>query len=448
MAGIEPVELGLERFASLHAAGGKLLEVQARGLDAGERALQPVEREGETIVGHRHGHSMAVGVGNMAAGAARLTMAPARDNRARAFRSHQASEIGNLAAVERLAALRGARETDMGVKVAINGFGRIGRLVARAVLANPGSGLELVAINDLGDAKANALLFKRDSVHGTYRGSVEADGNDLVVDGKRIKVTAERDPANLPHAADGVDIALECTGFFTDAGSAGKHLTAGAKRVLISAPAKGVDLTVVYGVNHEKLTAEHRIVSNASCTTNCLAPIAKVMNDVIGIERGLMTTVHSYTNDQKILDQIHPDMRRARAAAMSMIPTTTGAARAVGEVMPELKGKLDGSAIRVPTPNVSVVDLTFTPKRDTSVEEVNGALKAAAESGPLKGILQYVTEPLVSIDFNGDSHSSSVDSLETAVLEGKLVRVLSWYDNEWGFSNRMAATAGAIAKLL
>ena len=336
----------------------------------------------------------------------------------------------------------------MAVKVAINGFGRIGRLVARALLANPDCELELVAINDLANAKSNALLFKRDSVHGTYPGEVSADGNDLVVDGKRIKVTAERDPANLPHAEFGVEIALECTGFFTDRESAAKHLSAGAKKVLISAPAKGVDLTVVYGVNNEKLTAEHAIVSNASCTTNCLAPIAKVLNDVIGIERGLMTTIHSYTNDQKILDQIHSDMRRARAAAMSMIPTTTGAARAVGEVLPELKGKLDGSAIRVPTPNVSVVDLTFTPKRDTSVEEVNGALKAAAESGPLKGILQYVTDPLVSIDFNGDAHSSSVDSLETAVLEGKLVRVLSWYDNEWGFSNRMVDTAAAMAKLL
>jgi glyceraldehyde 3-phosphate dehydrogenase len=333
-------------------------------------------------------------------------------------------------------------------KVAINGFGRIGRLVARAILSQPDCGLELVAINDLGDAKANALLFKRDSVHGAWKGDVSSEGQDLIVDGHRIRVTAERDPANLPHQDLGIDIALECTGFFTDRESAGKHIAAGAKRVLISAPAKGVDLTVVYGVNHGKLTAEHTIVSNASCTTNCLAPIAKVLNDVIGIERGLMTTVHSYTNDQKILDQIHPDMRRARAAAMSMIPTTTGAARAVGEVLPELKGKLDGSAIRVPTANVSVVDLTFTPKRDTSVEEVNGALKAASESGPLKGILQYVTDPLVSIDFNGDKHSSSVDSLETAVLEGKLVRVLSWYDNEWGFSNRMVDTAGAMAKLL
>ena len=333
-------------------------------------------------------------------------------------------------------------------KVAINGFGRIGRLVARAILSNPHCGLELVAINDLADAKSNALLFKRDSVHGAWGGEVSADGSDLIIDGKRIKVSAERDPANLPHATNGVEIALECTGFFTDRDSAGKHLGAGAKAVLISAPAKGVDLTVVYGVNHERLTAEHKIVSNASCTTNCLAPIAKVLNDAIGIERGLMTTVHSYTNDQKILDQIHPDMRRARAAAMSMIPTTTGAARAVGEVLPELKGKLDGSAIRVPTPNVSVVDLTFTPKRDTSVDEVNAALKAASESGPLRGILQYVTDPLVSIDFNGDKHSSSVDSLETAVLEGKLVRVLSWYDNEWGFSNRMVDTAGVMAGLL
>jgi len=333
-------------------------------------------------------------------------------------------------------------------KVAINGFGRIGRLVARAILSRPDSGLELVAINDLGNAASNALLFKRDSVHGSWKGEVAADGSDLVVDGRRIKVTAERDPGNLPHGADGVDIALECTGFFTDRDSAGKHLTAGAKKVLISAPAKNVDLTVVFGVNHDKLTADMSVVSNASCTTNCLAPIAKVLNDTVGIERGLMTTIHSYTNDQKILDQIHADMRRARAAAMAMIPTTTGAARAVGEVLPELKGKLDGSAIRVPTPNVSVVDLTFQPKRDTSVEEVNAALKAAAESGPLAGILQYVTEPLVSIDFNGDAHSSSVDSLETAVLEGKLVRVLSWYDNEWGFSNRMVDTAGAMAKLL
>ena len=322
-------------------------------------------------------------------------------------------------------------------KVAINGFGRIGRLVARAILSRDDHGLELVAINDLADASANALLFKRDSVHGKWPGDVSADGDVMIVDGKRIKVTAERDPAKLPHKALGVEIALECTGFFTDAAGGQKHLDAGAGRVLISAPAKGADLTVVYGVNHDKLTAAHKIVSNASCTTNCLAPVAKVLNDAIGIERGLMTTIHAYTNDQKILDQIHPDMRRARAAGMSIIPTTTGAARAVGEVLPELKGKLDGSAIRVPTPNVSLVDLTFTPKRDTSVEEVNKVLKAASESGPLKGILAFTDEPLVSIDLNGDPASSTVDSLETAVLEGKLVRVVSWYDNEWGFSNRM-----------
>ena len=335
----------------------------------------------------------------------------------------------------------------MATKVAINGFGRIGRNVARAILERPDCGLELVSINDLADAKSNALLFKRDSVHGTFQGSVEIDDNDLIVNGKRIHVTAERDPANLPHAAHGIDIALECTGFFTNKASASKHIEAGAKRVLISAPAKGVDLTVVYGVNHHKLNADHVVVSNASCTTNCLAPMAKVLHEKIGIERGLMTTVHSYTNDQKILDQIHQDPRRARAAAMSMIPTSTGAAVAVGLVLPELAGKLDGSSIRVPTPNVSVVDLTFQPKRDTSVEEVNALLKAAAD-GELKGVLAYTEEPLVSIDFNHDAHSSTIDSLETAVLEGKLVRVLSWYDNEWGFSNRMVDTAGVMAGLL
>ena len=331
----------------------------------------------------------------------------------------------------------------MTIKVAINGFGRIGRLVARAILERDDHDLELVAINDLAPAKANALLFKRDSVHGPFPGTVEADGNDIVVNGKRIHVTAERDPANLPHAANGVDIALECTGFFTDRASAEKHLAAGAKRVLISAPGKNVDKTVVFGVNHDVLTSADVIVSNASCTTNCLAPLAKVLNDAIGIERGLMTTIHSYTNDQKILDQIHEDMRRARAAAMSMIPTTTGAARAVGEVMPELKGKLDGSAIRVPTPNVSIVDLTFTPARDTTKEEVNALLKAA-----LKGVLAYSDEPLVSIADNHCPASSTIDSLETAVIDGKLVRVLSWYDNEWGFSNRMVDTAGVIGKLL
>jgi glyceraldehyde 3-phosphate dehydrogenase len=335
----------------------------------------------------------------------------------------------------------------MATRVAINGFGRIGRLVARALLQKAESGLELVSINDLADAESNALLFKRDSVHGAWPGEVRADGNDLIIDGRRIKVTAEREPGKLPHGDNGIDLVLECTGFFTDRDKAGAHLTAGARKVLISAPAKGVDLTVVYGVNHDRLEAGHTIVSNASCTTNCLAPVAKVLNDTVGIERGLMTTVHAYTNDQKILDQIHSDKRRARAAAMSMIPTTTGAARAVGEVLPELKGKLDGSAIRVPTPNVSLVDLTFTPKRDTSLEEVNGALRAASQSGPLAGILDYSEEPLVSIDYNHCPASSTVDSLETAVLEGKLVRVLSWYDNEWGFSNRMVDTAGAMARL-
>ena len=332
-------------------------------------------------------------------------------------------------------------------RVAINGFGRIGRLVARAILERPDCGLELVSVNDLADAKSNAWLFKHDSVHGKFPGEVKADGSDILVDGKRIHVTAEKDPAKLPHKANRVDIALECTGFFTDRESAEKHIEAGAKKVLISAPAKGVDLTVVYGVNDDKLKPEHKIVSNASCTTNCLAPVAKVLNDALGIERGLMTTVHAYTNDQKILDQIHPDLRRARAAAMSMIPTTTGAARAVGEVLPDLKGKLDGSAIRVPVPDVSLIDLTFTPKRDTTRDEVNQILKAASETQRLKGILDYTDEPVVSIDLMHTSASSTIDSLETAVLEGKLVRVVSWYDNEWGFSNRMVDTARAMGRL-
>jgi glyceraldehyde 3-phosphate dehydrogenase len=332
-------------------------------------------------------------------------------------------------------------------RVAINGFGRIGRLVARTILERPDCGLELVSVNDLADAKSNAWLFSRDSVHGKYPGTVETDGNDIIVDGKRIHVTAEKDPAKLPHKANGIDIALECTGFFTDRAGGEAHIQAGAKRVLISAPAKGVDLTVVYGVNDDKLKPEDRIVSNASCTTNCLAPVAKVLNDALGIERGLMTTVHAYTNDQKILDQIHKDLRRARAAAMSMIPTTTGAARAVGEVLPELKGKLDGSAIRVPVPDGSIVDLTFTPGRDTSRDEVNEILKAASESARLKGILDYSEDPLVSVDIVHTPASSTVDSLETAVLDGKLVRVVSWYDNEWGFSNRMVDTAHAMGKL-
>jgi glyceraldehyde 3-phosphate dehydrogenase len=349
-----------------------------------------------------------------------------------------------------LRAIRNKRtgEKTMSVKVAINGFGRIGRLVARAMLERGNTGMELVAINDLADAKSNAWLFSRDSVHGKYPGSVSAEGDSLVVDGKRIRVTAERDPAKLPHKDLGVDLVLECTGFFTDRDSAQKHIDAGAKKVLISAPAKGVDLTVVFGVNDDKLAAEHDIVSNASCTTNCLAPVAKALNDAIGIERGLMTTVHAYTNDQKILDQIHKDLRRARAAAMSMIPTTTGAARAVAEVLPELKGKLDGSAIRVPVPDGSIIDLTFTPSRDVTRDEVNEVLKKAANNGPLSKVLDYSEDPLVSIDIVHTPASSTVDSLETAVIDGKLVRVVSWYDNEWGFSNRMVDTAGAMAKLI
>jgi glyceraldehyde 3-phosphate dehydrogenase len=336
----------------------------------------------------------------------------------------------------------------MTVKVAINGFGRIGRLVARAMLEQQGSDLELVAINDLADAKSNAWLFGRDSIHGRFPGEVRAEGEDLVIDGRRVRVTAERDPANLPHRALGVDLVLECTGFFTDRASCQKHLDAGARKVLISAPGKNVDLTVVYGVNHDRLEAAHTVVSNASCTTNCLAPVAKVLNDAVGIEHGFMTTIHAYTNDQKILDQIHPDLRRARAAAMSMIPTTTGAARAVGEVLPELKGKLDGSSVRVPVPDGSLVDLTFTAKRAVTRDEVNAILKAAAESGPLKGVLAYTEEPLVSIDIVHTPFSSTVDSLETAVIDGRLVRVVSWYDNEWGFSNRMVDTAHAMAKLI
>ena len=335
----------------------------------------------------------------------------------------------------------------MATRVAINGFGRIGRLVARAIMERPDCGLDLVTINDLSDTKSNALLFGFDSTHGRYPGTVEVDGNDLVVDGKHIKVTAEREPGKLPHKDNGVDIVLECTGFFQDKDKASPHLDAGAKRILISAPATGVDNTIVYGVNHETLTADHMVVSNASCTTNCLAPMAKVCHDTVGIERGFMTTIHSYTNDQKMLDQIHSDLRRARGGAQNMIPTTTGAARAVGLVLPELNGKLDGSSVRVPTPNVSLVDLVFTPGRDTSKDEINAALKAASE-GAMKGILAYTDQPLVSSDFNHYPASSTIDSLETTVMEGKLVRVVSWYDNEWGFSNRMLDTAGKMASFL
>jgi glyceraldehyde 3-phosphate dehydrogenase len=335
----------------------------------------------------------------------------------------------------------------MATKVAINGFGRIGRLVARAILERDDHDLELVSINDLADTKSNALLFGFDSTHGRFPGTVDTDGSDLVVNGKRIHVTAEKDPGQLPHKANGIDIVLECTGFFQSDEAARPHISAGAKRVLISAPATGVSKTIVFGVNQDSLTADDDIVSNASCTTNCLAPVAKVLNDTMGIERGFMTTIHSYTNDQRMLDQIHKDLRRARGGAQNMIPTTTGAARAVGLVLPELKGKLDGSSVRVPTPNVSMVDLVFVPGRDTSKEEINEALKAAAEGG-MKGVLDYTDQPLVSSDFNHYPASSTVDSLETAVLESKLARVVSWYDNEWGFSNRMIDTAGVMAKLL
>jgi glyceraldehyde 3-phosphate dehydrogenase len=336
----------------------------------------------------------------------------------------------------------------MAVKVAINGFGRIGRLVLRAIAESGRKDIEVVSINDLGPVETNAHLLRFDSVHGRFPHEVGVEGDSLVVNGQKIKVTAIKDPTQLPHKALGVDVALECTGIFTAREKAGMHLTAGAKRVVISAPAEGADLTVVYGVNHGKLTKEHLVISNASCTTNCLAPVAKVLNDAIGIDHGFMTTIHSYTGDQPTLDTLHKDLYRARAAALSMIPTTTGAAKAVGLVLPELKGKLDGSAIRVPTPNVSVVDFKFVAKRATTKEEINAAIKAAADSGPLKGILGYTERPNVSIDFNHDARSSIFHMDQTKVIDGTFVRILSWYDNEWGFSNRMGDTAVALAKLI
>src|SRR5919107_340217 len=335
----------------------------------------------------------------------------------------------------------------MALKAGINGFGRIGRNVFRAAHAQ-GADIDWVGVNDITDTKTLAHLLKYDSILGRFPGDVEATENGINVDGEELRVFSERDPAALPWSDVGADVVIESTGLFTDRENAAKHLEAGAKKVIISAPAKGEDVTVALGVNFDQYDKDqHHVISNASCTTNCLAPVAKVLHEGIGIERGLMTTVHAYTNDQKILDQIHSDLRRARAAAMSMIPTTTGAARAVGEVLPELKGKLDGSAIRVPVPDGSLIDLTFTPGRETSKEEVNAILKAASERGPLKGILAYSDEPLVSIDLVHTPQSSTIDSLETAVLEGKLVRVVSWYDNEWGFSNRMVDTAAAMAAL-
>ncbi|MEL6299982.1 MAG: type I glyceraldehyde-3-phosphate dehydrogenase [Pseudomonadota bacterium] len=336
----------------------------------------------------------------------------------------------------------------MAVKVAISGFGRIGRNVLRAIAEAKRTDVEVVAVNDLGSATDNAHLFKYDSVHGTYPGNVSVDGDMMDVGhGQPVKVLAERDPAKLPWGEMGVDIVMECTGIFTDRDKAAAHLEAGAKRVLVSAPSKGADLTVVYGVNHDQLKGEHTVVSNASCTTNCLAPVAKVLHDLVGIESGFMTTIHAYTSDQRLQDQAHRDMRRARAAALSMIPTSTGAAKAVGLVMPELNGKLDGTAIRVPTPNVSVVDLKFIPGKSTTVDEVNAAMKQAA-SGALEGVLTVHDAPLVSIDFNHSPASSNFDLTQTQIVDGKLVRVLSWYDNEWGFSNRMSDTAVAMAKLI
>ena len=328
----------------------------------------------------------------------------------------------------------------MTVRVSINGFGRIGRNVLRAIYESGRTDIKVVAINDLGDVDMNAYLLKRDSVHGRFPGEVSVDGDAIVVNGDRIRVTAIRNPEELPWGEENVDVAMECTGIFTKRDAAAKHLTAGAKKVLISAPGTDADNTIVYGVNHDTLKADHKIVSNASCTTNCLSPVAKVLNELCGIEHGYMTTVHAYTGDQPVLDTLHSDPRRARAAALSMIPTSTGAAKAVGLVLPELAGKLDGSAIRVPTPNVSMIDLKFVAKRDVTADEINTAIKAAAD-GPMKGVLQYEDMPCVSIDFNHDAHSSSFDASQTKVIEGNFVRILSWYDNEWGFSNRMADTA-------
>jgi len=333
----------------------------------------------------------------------------------------------------------------MTVKVAINGFGRIGRLVLRSMIENNRTDIEVVGINDLAPIETNAHLLRYDTVHGKFPAEVKVEGDCLVINGKKIKVTQERDPAQLPWKALDVDVAMECTGIFVEKEKAAKHLEAGAKKVLISAPGKDEDITVVYGVNHTKLTADHKVVSNASCTTNCLAPVAFVLNREIGIEHGFMTTIHSYTGDQPTLDTMHKDLFRARAAACNMIPTSTGAAKAVGLVLPELKGKLDGVAIRVPTPNVSLVDLKFVASRATTVEEINAAIKKASE-GELKGILGCYSEPLVSSDFNHCPNSSSFSLEGTKVIDGTFVRIMTWYDNEWGFSTRMSDTAIAMMK--
>ncbi len=333
------------------------------------------------------------------------------------------------------------------VKIAINGFGRIGRNVARAIFESGRTDVDIVAINDLGPVETNAHLMRYDSVHGRFPGEISVEGDVIKVGSESFKVFAERDPKALPWGDLDIDVVMECTGIFADKEKASMHLEAGAKRVLVSAPASGADKTIVYGVNHDTLTANDLVVSNASCTTNCLSPVAYVLNKTIGIEKGMMTTIHAYTGDQPTLDTMHKDLYRSRAAAMSMIPTSTGAAKAVGLVLPELNGKLDGMAIRVPTPNVSVVDLKFVAKKDTSVEEVNAAIKEAAD-GELKGILGYTNDPNVSIDFNHDPHSSVFHMDQTKVMEGNLVSILTWYDNEWGFSNRMSDTAVAMAKLI
>lgn len=335
----------------------------------------------------------------------------------------------------------------MATRVSINGFGRIGRLVLRSIIEHDRNDIEVVSINDLGPVATNAHLLEFDSVHGRLKEEVKVDGDTIIVGKRKFLCTAVRDPADLPHAELDIDIAMECTGIFTDKEKAAAHLKAGAKRVLISAPGKDADKTIVYGVNHGTLTKDDHIVSNASCTTNCLSPVAKALNDAIGIKRGYMTTIHSYTGDQPTLDRMHGDLYRARAAAMSMIPTSTGAAKAVGLVLPELKGKLDGSAVRVPTPNVSMIDLVFDAGKPTTVEAVNAAIKAAAD-GPMKGVLGYTSKPMVSIDFNHDAHSSTFALDQTQVTDGTLVRVLSWYDNEWGFATRMSDTAAAMAKFL
>ena len=334
----------------------------------------------------------------------------------------------------------------MTVRLAINGFGRIGRNALRAIHESGRDDVAVVGINDLGPVATNAWLLEHDSVHGPFPGSVAVDGDTIDIGGGPIKVVAERDPAALPWGELGVDVALECTGLFAKRALAAKHLDAGARKVLISAPAGDADLTVVYGVNHDKLTQSHAVVSNASCTTNCLAPIAKVAHDAIGIESGFMTTVHSFTGDQPVLDVLHADLRRARAAGMSMIPTSTGAARAVGLVLPELDGKLDGVAVRVPTPNVSMIDLTFVARRDTDADEINGLMTAAAQ-GPLAGVLGVSDGPMVSIDFNHNANSATFDLTQTAVIGGRLCRVLAWYDNEWGFSNRMSDVAALLGAL-